>query len=211
MGKVSSMISAINAGNVDGLREAIARPFSHSPIRGGTTRIDPVVTGTVQSVITGDSAAALGLDPNRTYVVVDASLIDVLDGSGFQSAAGETFFIDVTDQGPEFASQMRDMAGQNIMFMGDVSIESESGRFVITMNVSYGDGVVTDANEIANIVNDPSAMQSQGWYQQNLAINQAIFSNFADFLGDWRTGFGILTATVRGMNQEEAWQFAQRF
>ena len=173
---------------------------------------DPVVTGTLQSVITGDAAAVLGLDPNKVYAVVDASLIDILDGRGFQAADGETIFIDITDQGADFAAQMSSMAGQNIMFMGDVSIESESGKFVITMNVNYGGGVVTDVEEIRGIVQGTGRdLQSEGWYQQNLAINAAIFGAFADMFGDWRTGFGMLVGSARGMNQEEAWQFAQRF
>jgi hypothetical protein len=155
---------------------------------------DPVVTGTVEAVITGEEAAALGLDPNKTYVQVEADFIDVMDENGGEDVAGETIFVEVTT---EVAERMKE--GESVMFMGDVSTESTTGKFVLTMNVNYGGGYVT-GEEAVNARKE--TYMNEQWAMDNRAANSSFFQQtFGSAVIDWQTGWQALVNARKTADQ----------
>lgn len=93
-------------------------------------RIDPAVRGTVTGTTVIDG---------KTYLVVSASEVNMMDGEGFQSGEGETVYVEVTDE------SMLDLVGQEALFMGDVTSNSE-GKLTMAVNEDYSGGVKTGAD-----------------------------------------------------------------
>lgn len=82
----------------------------------------------------------------KTYAIVNASSINIMDGSGFQVAQGETVFVEINAETRNtIDSNIQKTGDRKIMFMGDVregvtKASDTKGYLTMTMNTSYGEG-----------------------------------------------------------------------
>ncbi len=167
---------------------------------------DPVVEGTLfpqgaseQEIIA--MAESLGIDTNdeqamndlrsgfytdketgKTYAIVSASSINIMDGSGFQTAGGETILVEVTAEAKSsIEAQLQNSEDRKIMFMGDVTegitkpsdgnsliaVSTHSGKISTTyenskskgyltmvMNTSYGGGFKLGSEAVQEAKNE---------------------------------------------------------
>ncbi len=151
---------------------------------GGTKVTDPAVEGTLfpegaseNEILT--MAENLGIDVNdekamddlrngfytdketgKTYAIVNASSINIMDGSGFQVAKGETVFVEI-DAGTRslIETQFQKTGDRKIMFMGDVregvSKDADGKVYLtMTMNTSYGDGLIQGNKAVQEAKNE---------------------------------------------------------
>ena len=104
-----------------------------------TSTKDPVVTGTLLGTTVVDG---------RTYAMVGNADVNIMDGTGFKAAEGETIMVDITGN----EAMINVAAGEKVMFMGDVA-QSVNGHLAIAMNTNYGGGFIqgTSAVEAAKI------------------------------------------------------------
>jgi hypothetical protein len=145
---------------------------------------DPVVEGTLfpEGASEQDIAAmaeSLGIDANneqamndlrngfytdtetgKTYAIVNASSINIMDGSGFQTAQGETVLVEVSAEAKSsIEAQIQNSDDRKIMFMGDVTegVSKDSngkGYLTMVMNTSYSGGVKQGTEAVQEAKNE---------------------------------------------------------
>lgn len=145
-----------------------------------TTVKDPVVEGTLVGVQTIDGV---------TYAVVSAANVNIMDGTGFQAADGETVMVQVDAEMAETLKAMLNKGETDVMFMGDVKADV-NGHLTMAVNTNYSGGFASGA-EIADL---KTAIQNEelGWVKENTAANTAIFNNNGIRV-QWQSGWNMLT------------------
>jgi hypothetical protein len=145
-----------------------------------TTVKDPVVEGTLVGVQTIDGV---------TYAVVSAANVNIMDGTGFQAADGETVMVQVDAEMAETLKAMLNKGETDVMFMGDVKADV-NGHLTMAVNANYSGGFASGA-EIADL---KTAIQNEelGWVKENTAANTAIFNNNGIRV-QWQSGWNMLT------------------
>lgn len=170
--------------DVIGAKKTEVRNVKSNLMVGATKIKDPAVEGTLfpegateKEILT--MAENLGIDINdekamnnlrngfytdqetgKTYAIVNASSINIMDGSGFQVAKGETVFVEI-DAGTRrsIEGQLQKTGDRKIMFMGDVAEgvakDSDGKRYLtMTMNTSYGDGFIQGNKAVQEAKNE---------------------------------------------------------
>ena len=90
----------------------------------------------------------------QTFAIVSASSINIMDGSGFQPAEGETVMVAVDNTTKQQVINTVNRTGdRSIMFMGDVR-ESTTGYLTMTMNTNYGGGVAQGSATVQQVKNE---------------------------------------------------------
>jgi len=178
---------------------------------------DPAVVGVVNSFVGANGeeitvkdgkAYTTDKDGNQVeykgkmYAKVDASGVNVMDGSGFKPADGEEIFVEVSvDQASKLS------IGGEAMFMGNVS-KSDNGKYTMTIDENYNvqvdgknyKGFVAGADvqkaktEVQNESLKAATGDSKyGWMNTNTKQNRDAFGlGSGSYLDDWRTGWNIL-------------------
>jgi hypothetical protein len=178
---------------------------------------DPAVVGTVdsfvgangQNVVMKDGKAyTVNKDGSQTeyngqiYAKVDASGVNMMDGSGFKAANGEEILVGLS------ASQASQLSiGKEAMFMGDVQ-KSVNGTLTMSINTSYNvkvgdktyDGMVTgnDVQSAKAEIQSESSKAVDGdskyaWMNTNTQTNRGLFGlGSGSYLNDWVSGWQIL-------------------
>ncbi len=127
----------------------------------------------------------------KTYAIVSAKEVNIMDGTGFQAANGETIFVEVT-------GKMKDdiiaKGETHVMFMGDVTnaVTDADGNSYMTMvvNENYSGGVAL-GSDIAQVKYDIQN-ENLAWVRQNTAVNRAIFGNEDGVTVNWKDGWNDL-------------------
>lgn len=84
----------------------------------------------------------------QTYAIINASSINIMDGSGFQPADGEIVLVAVSNSVKQnVIDTIKRTGDRSVMFMGDVR-ESTTGHLTMTMNTNYGGGIVQGSKEV---------------------------------------------------------------
>lgn len=127
----------------------------------------------------------------KTYAIVSAKEVNIMDGTGFQTANGETIFVEVTGKMKE---SIINSGETHVMFMGDVTnaVTDSDGNSYMTMvvNENYSGGVAL-GEDIAQVKYDIQN-ENLAWVRQNTAVNRAIFGNEDGVTVDWKTGWNDL-------------------
>ena len=109
----------------------------------------------------------------QTFAIVNAKTINMMEGSGFQPAAGEIVMVEVSDAiKNDIINQIQASGDRSVIFMGDV-INSQDGFVAIKMNTDYSGGYRVGSEEVAQMKNAISN-GNLGWVKQNTVINQQI-------------------------------------
>ena len=132
----------------------------------------------------------------KTYALVNASTINIMDGSGFQAAVGETVFVEIDEA---TKTSILENGSTRIMFMGDVrpSVATDStGKQYLTMamNTSYGGGVVQGETAVQNAKNE-IFLASMGAALNNGADIQTIQQQINDYNAANGTDYSAADAT----------------
>ncbi len=147
-----------------------------------TTYVDPVVEGTLVGVVEIDGV---------TYAQVSAANVNIMDGTGFQTADGETVLVEVTSDMGDTLKGMLAEGKTDVMFMGDVKSDV-NGNLTMAMNTNYSGGFASGA-EIADL---KKAIENEelGWVKDNTATNTAIFGNDGVAV-QWQSGWKMLNGS----------------
>lgn len=158
--------------------------------------------------------ALIAANGGQIFLQMGADTINVMDGVGFQPAAGETLYVGVSDV--DAVKQIAAGFGQQIMTMGDVTTNRVNGKMTMTMNTSYGGGFVTGDKAIAKtmqtvnevtklaIENPNAAVDSDNqWIAQNVAANSWLQGTGWNYAQSWQaleldSQGGIPSAIARG-------------
>lgn len=158
--------------------------------------------------------ALIAANGGQIFLQMGADTINVMDGVGFQPAAGETLYVGVSDV--DAVKQIAANFGQQIMTMGDVTASRVNGKMTMTMNTSYGGGFVTGDKAIAKtmqtvnevtklaIENPNAAVDSDNqWIAQNVAANSWLQGTGWNYAQSWQalemaSQGGIPSAIARG-------------
>lgn len=149
----------------------------------GTMETDPAVKGTYQGTVNING---------KTYAVVSASEVNIMDGNGFQAAEGEKILVELDE---ETAAKIASLEkGDEVMFMGDVrkpAAKDSNGNPIFTMavNTSYSGGVATGSD--ISRMRDAIQNEKLDWVKKNTAINSALIGD-QNAGGDWKSGWKIL-------------------
>lgn len=147
-----------------------------------TVKSDPVVIGTQGGFVGEDGKPLVNEDGSPmtneqiaeyienggvVYVSVNASDVNIMDGSGFQAVDGEEILVRVANA--DVFRALSNNTGNPVMLMGDVTNDVD-GKKTMVMNLNYGGGFVMGADDITvmkGIVNNAEA----DWVKQNLENN----------------------------------------
>ena len=202
---LQAVLGQISSGDTEGatrtINETRFATQGYTQVRQNIVDLDPVVVGNLVNVVSG---ADLGLSADRTFVEVSADLVDIMDGQGFQAAAGETIFVEITGNN-ELIAQLSARASSiaagtetdsRIMFMGDVIADSATGRLKMVMRVEYSGGVAIGENDVNATM---ATYMHEQWAINNMAFNMSFFTQqFGNAAIDWQTGWSELARLVRG-------------
>ncbi|MDR1195363.1 MAG: hypothetical protein LBL00_02685, partial [Endomicrobium sp.] len=169
---------------------------------------DPAVIGVIDSFVDADGNVIEDVDQYfadnpgaKAYAKLNASGINMMDGSGFQPADGEEIYVEITE---DMAKELS--VGKEAMFMGDVA-KSGVGEYVMRTNDNYNvtvngneyKGFVTGADlEAAKAEVQKESIKAQNgeskynWMNVNTKANREIFGLGTGYLDSWVTGWTLL-------------------